>query len=92
MSITLWAFQDGLGRVRVTPNDPGTVLEAPPHNRKKAVASSPGGFSVRDLRKYFDSTESTLAGQTGREVYVEFVLNDLDPLELELLLQPPEPE
>ena len=85
MSIKIWAFQDASGRVRVTATDPTAVL-AP---RQIATADAPGGFMMRDLRKFFEGAESTLAGQSGEEVVIEFTLGDLSAEALISLMTPP---
>lgn len=93
MAIRIWAFKDATGTVRVTSNDPSSVLGASPHFRQVAKGESPGGFSMRDIRKFFQSTEETLAGQSGLESFVEFKLHDLDTDMLTALMTPiPEPE
>lgn len=88
MTITLWAFKDATGIVRVTANDPSSILTAPPYLRQKARGVSPGGFAMRDIRKFFQSTQETLSGPSGAESFVEFKLNDLAPEMLVALMTP----
>jgi len=90
MTAKLWAFRDATGVVRVTPTDPSIVLAD--LGLQKSTAEAPGGFSMRDLRRYFETTESTLAGGSGRETFVEFTLGDLSTGALgDLMTPPPDP-
>jgi len=75
MSITLWAFKDANGTVRVTANDPTAALVGA--GMKKSSGSAPGGFSMRDLRRFFETSEQMLSGQSGAEGFLEFTLEDL---------------
>ena len=88
MSANLWAFRDASGIVRVTPTDPSVILEG--LGLQKATAVVPGGFSMRDLRRHFETTETTLNGNTGRESFVEFTLGELTTQQLEALMAPPD--
>lgn len=90
MTAKLWAFRDATGIVRVTPTDPTSVLND--LGLHKATADAPGGFSMRDLRRYFETTEATLAGSTGVEAFVEFTIGELPLATLgELMTPPPDP-
>lgn len=90
MSSKLWAFRDAAGTVRITPTDPSSILAG--EGLQVATATVPGGFSMRDLRRHFETTESTLAGNTGRESYIEFTILDLEPATLMYLMTPSEPQ
>ena len=90
MTATLWAFRDARGRIRITPTDPTTTLESAGLTKSKAQA--PGGFSMRDLRRLFETSEQMLSGDTGAEGFIEFTIGDLSPETLVYLMTPPPPE
>lgn len=85
MSITLWAFRDAAGQVRVTPTDPSEVLDA--LGIRRVEANAPGGFPMRELRRHFETAEGTLNTQ-GQEIYIRFTLGDLPGDLLSQLMTP----
>lgn len=88
MTATLWAFRDARGRVRITPTDPTAILESA--GLTKSMAQAPGGFSMRDLRRLFETSEQMLTGDTGGEGFIEFTIEGLSPEMLGYLMTPPQ--
>ena len=88
MSTKLCAFRDlATGTVRVTIDDPSAVLEG--LGLRKSTASIPGGFSMRELRRYFETTEQSLNGTLGGEGFVELEIGTLSSDDLTALMTPP---
>lgn len=86
MAVKIWAFKDAAGNVRITGNDPSSILEQ--KGLVKSTGSGPGGFGMRDLRRFFETTENVLTGPSGAETFVEFTLEDLDSDKLAALMTP----
>lgn len=82
MSIQLWAFKDGEGIVRITPNDPAAHMGI----RALSTILIPGGFSMRELRRHLESATTTLMGKTGDEAYLRLDMDDLNQLLLEAMM------